>query len=128
MIHLEWVKEFEIGNESVDIQHRYFLGLINRIGKTFRESNDKAQKGRLWSELYKYADFHFTSEENLAMSQGVENVDQHHRLHLDLLENLNLYRHDLNSGEKTIDDFLEFITDWFLVHTMHEDRKLFKAK
>jgi hemerythrin len=40
---------------------------------------------------------------------------------------LNQYAENLENGLKTMDEFLEFITDWFLVHTIHEDRKLFKA-
>ena len=34
-MELHWAPEFEIGNEYVDLQHRYFLDLITRIGKRF---------------------------------------------------------------------------------------------
>ena len=125
---LYWVSEFEIGNEYVDLQHRYFLDLINRIGKNFRENDDDDYKRKLIVELHKYADFHFASEENIAISCGLSGVKNHHQLHLELLENLNQYAENLDNGTKTIDEFLEFITDWFLVHTQHEDRKFFKAK
>jgi hemerythrin-like metal-binding protein len=124
---LYWVPEFEIGNEYVDLQHRYFLDLITRIGKNLRATNDDDYKRKLIIELHKYADFHFTSEENIAISCGLSGVKSHHQLHLQLLEELNHYAENLDSGLKTIDEFLEFITDWFLVHTQHEDRKFFKA-
>jgi hemerythrin len=123
---LKWVSEFEIGNEYVDLQHRHFLNLINRIGKNLRETNDDDYKRKLIIELHKYADFHFTSEENIAISCGLPGVKNHHQLHLQLLEELNQYAENLDNGLKTIDEFLEFITDWFLVHTQHEDRKFFK--
>jgi hemerythrin len=125
-MQLYWVSEFEIGNEYVDLQHRYFLDLINRIGKNFRETNDDDYKRKLIIELHKYADFHFTSEENIAISCGLPGIKSHHQLHLQLLEELNQYAEYLDNGLKTIDEFLEFITDWFLVHTQHEDRKFFK--
>ncbi|MDH3723583.1 MAG: hemerythrin domain-containing protein [Desulfobacteraceae bacterium] len=127
-MELYWVSEFEIGNEYVDLQHRYFLDLINRIGKNFRETNDGDYKRKLIIELHKYADFHFASEENIAISCGLPGVESHHQLHLQLLEELNQYAENLDKGLKTINEFLEFITDWFLVHTQHEDRKFFKAK
>ena len=127
-MELYWVSEFEIGNEYVDLQHRYFLDLINRIGKNFRETNDGDYKRKLIIELHKYADFHFASEENIAISCGLPGVESHHQLHLQLLEELNQYAENLDKGLKTIDEFLEFITDWFLVHTQHEDRNFFKAK
>ena len=128
-MQLYWVPEFEIGNEYVDLQHRYFVELINRVGINFRETNDAAYKEKLISELRKYADFHFTSEENIAISCKIPGVNHHHhQLHLDLLKDLNQYAENLDNGLKTIEEFLEFITDWFLVHTQHEDRKFFKAK
>ena len=126
-MQLYWVSEFEIGNEYVDLQHRYFLDLITRIGKNFRETNNDDYKRKLIIELHKYADFHFTSEENIATSCGLPRVKSHHQLHLQLLEELNQNAENLDNGLKTIDEFLEFITDWFLVHTQHEDRKFFKA-
>ena len=127
-MELEWESDFETGNEDVDLQHRYFLDLITRIGKNFRETNDDDYKRKLIIELHKYADFHFTSEENIAISCGLPGIENHHQLHLQLLEELNQYAENLDNGLKTIDQFLEFITDWFLVHTQHEDRKFFKAK
>ena len=127
-MELEWESDFETGNEYVDLQHRYFLDLINRVGIDFRETKDLAYKEKLIIELRKYADFHFTSEENIAISCGLSGVKSHHQLHLQLLEELNHYAENLDSGLKTIDEFLEFITDWFLVHTQHEDRNFFKAK
>ena len=127
-MELYWVSEFEVGNEWVDLQHRYFLDLINRIGKSFKETNDDEYKRKLIIELHKYADFHFASEENIAISCGIPGVNNHHQLHLDLLEDLNQYAENIDNGLKTIEEFLEFITDWFLVHTQHEDRKLFKSK
>ena len=127
-MQLYWVSEFEIGNEYVDLQHRYFLDLINRIGKNLRETNDDEYKRKLIIELHKYAEFHFASEENIAVSIGLSGVKDHHQLHMQLLEDLNQYAKNLDSGLKTIDEFLEFITDWFLVHTQHEDRNFFEAK
>ena len=31
-MELVWESDFETGNEYVDLQHRYFLDLINRVG------------------------------------------------------------------------------------------------
>ncbi len=58
-MELEWESGFETGNEYVDLQHRYFVDLINRVRINFRETNDAVYKEKLISELRKYADFHF---------------------------------------------------------------------
>ena len=126
-MELEWESDFETGNEYVDLQHRYFLDLINRIRKNFNETNDVAYKGKLIIELKKYADFHFTSEENIAISLNLPEVmSEHHQRHLELLEEFSHHAEDLNKGLKTIDGFLGFLSDWFIGHTIYEYKKLFK--
>jgi len=76
----------------------------------------------------KYAEFHFVSEEKIAVSTGLPGVENHHQLHKQVLDDLKHYTKNLDGGLKTIDEFLEFITDWFLVHTQHQDRNFFKSK
>ena len=126
-MELEWESNFETGNEYVDLQHRYFVDLINRVGIDFRETKDLAYKEKLIIELRKYADFHFTSEENIATSCNLPGVSGHHQRHSELLEEFNHRAEDLNRGLTTVDEFLGFLTDWFVGHTIYKDQKLFKA-
>ena len=82
-MELEWESDFETGNEYIDLQHRYFLDLITRIRENFEETNDVDYKGKLIIELKKYADFHFTSEENIATPHNhPEVISSHHQRHL----------------------------------------------
>ena len=124
-MELEWESEFETGNEYVDLQHRFFVDLLNRVGLNFRETDDAAYTKKLISELRKYADFHFTSEENIATSCNLQGVSAHHQRHLELLEEFNHHAEDLNKGLITVDQFLGFLTDWFVGHTVYEDQKFF---
>lgn len=126
-MEFEWQSDFETGNEFVDLQHRYFIDLIDRVGANFKNTDDVAYKEKLINELRKYADFHFTSEENIATSCNLPGVSSHHQRHLELLEEFNHHAADLNKGSKTPEDFLEFLTDWLIGHTIYEDKKLFKA-
>jgi hemerythrin len=126
-MEFEWESNFETGNEYVDLQHRFFVDLINRVGINFRQADDVAYKEMLINELRKYADFHFTSEENIASSCNLPGVSIHHQRHSELLEEFNHHAEDLSKGLKTVDEFLGFLTDWFTGHTIYEDQKLFKA-
>ena len=126
-MEFEWQLDFETGNEFVDLQHRYFIDLINRVGTNFKNTDDLAHKDKLIVELRKYAEFHFTSEENIATSCNLPGVSSHHQRHLELLEEFNHHAADLDKGSKTADEFLEFLTDWLIGHTVYEDKKLFQA-
>jgi hemerythrin len=46
-MELEWQLDFETGNEYVDLQHRYFVDLINRVGINFRDTDDVVYKEKL---------------------------------------------------------------------------------
>ena len=126
-MEFEWQLDYETGNEYVDLQHRYFLDLIKRVGINFNETNDAVYKEKLIIECRKYADFHFTSEENIATSCNLPGVSGHHQRHIELLEEFNHHAADLNKGLKAADEFLDFLTDWLIGHTIYEDKKLFKA-
>ncbi|MDJ0984457.1 MAG: hemerythrin family protein [Desulfobacterales bacterium] len=126
-MEIEWESNFETGNDIVDAQHRYFVDLINRVAINFRETDDGAYKDRLVSELRKYADFHFTSEENIATSYRLTGIAGHHQRHVELLEEFNHHAADLKNGQLTVDSFLDFLTDWFIGHTVYEDQKLFHS-
>lgn len=123
---LEWDSNYETGNEIVDSQHRYFADLINRVAMSFKETDDDTYREKLISELRKYADFHFTSEENIATSHRLAGVSGHHQRHLELLEEFNHHAADLKKGSQTVDQFMNFLTDWFVGHTVYEDQKLFQ--
>jgi hemerythrin-like metal-binding protein len=124
----EWDANFETGNEIVDSQHRYFVDLINRVEISFGQTDDDNYKQKLISELEKYVDFHFTSEENIATSLNLPGVSGHHERHRELLEEFNHHADDLHSGAQTVEEFLNFLTDWFIGHTVYEDQKLFKTR
>jgi len=125
-MEIKWESDFETGNEYVDLQHRYFVNLINRVGKNLGETEDADHKEKLILELRKYADFHFTSEENIATSINLPGVSDHHRRHNELLKEFNQHAEELNNGLKTVDQFISFLTEWFMGHTIYEDQKLFK--
>lgn len=117
---LLWKPEFDIGIEEIDLQHRYFLRLINRIGDELSTTKpDEPYFDRLLDELFKYAAFHFASEENIMMKYRYPNLDEHRNLHLSLLDQLSW-----RAASGTSQDLLDFLTDWFLHHTQEADRRI----
>lgn len=120
--------ELKTGNESVDLQHHFFAELINRVSANLLESQDHDYRKRLLSELEKYAVFHFTSEENIAYSYKIECLRKHQERHAELLNELNTHVNDLLSGRYSTDDFILFLCNWFVGHTMYEDCKFFNGE
>lgn len=116
---MQWRSEFETRVEEIDLQHRFFLRLINRLGEELSTAQDPNYRQRLIDELHRYAKFHFLSEENLMVKFGYPAFDSHRKHHLDLLDNLSS-----RANNQSRDALLQFLTEWFCLHTVHEDRPI----
>lgn len=112
---LHWKSHYDCGIPEIDLQHRYFLQLINRVSIELNTSSDANYRARLLQEVAKYAQFHFISEENLMLKFGYPEFDQHRQLHIALMNELSW------RSQKSVDDLLEFLVGWFINHTVEKD-------
>lgn len=119
-----WIPDFETGVEEIDLQHHYFVDLINRLSRLLPRTEDRAYQARLLSELIKYAQFHFVSEENIMYSIGYEGLEQHKNLHFDLLNILNAKIGMFQQDMAEADEVIGFLREWFVMHTLAEDKKV----
>lgn len=120
MITLQWDQKFEVGHERIDAEHRAFLNLIRSIS----EENDRPRITRLLRELEKYAEFHFVSEENIMEDHGYPGLAVHRLIHNRLLSGLTEQLHAFRNGSVDVAAIVEFLFQWFALHTSQEDRKL----
>jgi len=116
---LHWKAEYETGIEEIDLQHRYFMGLINRMYPELTTSDDPEYRARLFDELAKYASFHFISEENLMIKLGYPDLNRHHMMHRNLIDELSW-----RAQSKSYDEFFDFLVSWFIDHTVEEDHRI----
>ena len=123
-ITLNWDSKFEIGHERIDSEHRIFLGLIRDLSNEANPHGDRERAFRLLSEIYKYADFHFVSEENVMADVAYPELDAHRRLHLALLAELRDCMFRFRSADATVEQAVEFLFTWFALHTTREDKRI----
>ena len=121
---IRWKSDFETGVEEIDLQHHYFADLINRLSRLLSSTDDKAFEARLLNELIKYAQFHFVSEENLMYLMHYEGLQEHKKLHFDLLNMLNAKIGMFQQEMVGSDEVVGFLQEWFVMHTLVEDKKL----
>ena len=120
---LEWSSEFELGVEEIDLQHRYFLMLINRLHQALLGGENHAFQVSLLKELNAYAKFHFISEENMMRQAEYAHLAEHQRHHVALIDRLN-GKESILAVRYSADDarlVIEFLVEWFKEHTAGED-------
>lgn len=123
--HIHWSHEFELGIEDIDIQHHFFVNLINRLIDELARPDVTAYRAALISELNAYARFHFISEENLMARAGYPHLDEHRDHHFQLIEQLSAKQNRLmlNDSAEEAEAIIRFLMEWFVNHTTREDRR-----
>lgn len=124
MIDLTWKAGYETGHPRIDFEHRVFVDLIGSVehAATHGASEDKLRRTAI--EIYKYADFHFFSEESIMVEVGFPDLDRHRALHQSLLAELRDFVESVCVDSVRAEAMVEFLAHWFVSHTVHEDLKL----
>lgn len=119
-----WQSKFEIGHQRIDFEHRIFLDLVNNIVEHLQQNKSRDTIIRLILELEKYAIFHFVSEENIMIEMNFPELEEHRSLHHNLLDELSNKKIEFELGNNEFEDFVEFLYNWFIQHTLQEDKKV----
>jgi hemerythrin len=125
-IDIQWDKRFEVGIPRIDHELQVFLDLIRNVSQAANNGEPKEWCMRLLTEVMKYADFHFFSEENIMLKVGYPDYTDHHAKHAELLalldDRIQAYAKDVI----TLDAVIVFMFDWFAMHTTKMDKSLGK--
>jgi hemerythrin len=120
---IHWQRGFLCGNKEIDLQHQYFTEFINRLSDNLSDRDTDEYHSMLLLELSKYAHFHFQSEENIFYKIGCPDLENHRKLHTELIDKLNAKAGAFESGKAHRTEFLAFLKDWLVNHDMTEDKK-----
>lgn len=121
---MDWDKKFEVGNHKIDLEHQVFFDLVQAITVAEKQNFSRDKTRRLIAETMKYAEFHFLSEENMMVDVGYPDFEAHHAQHVALMQHLQSAVVKFEIGGSDTRSLAEFLTDWFVAHTSHEDKKL----
>lgn len=119
-----WKKDYELGNFEIDTQHKTFLKIIEKLKNTYENKlSDKLLLGYV-IELYKYAAYHFISEENYMLVHNYPNYKKHKELHNELLKDLADSITTFNIKYIDIEKLINFSVNWFIKHTTIVDKQI----
>jgi hemerythrin len=128
-----WKKEYEIGIEKIDNEHKKIFEIANK-GYELLENDfylDKYDKIMdIVAELKEYAQFHFSEEEAYLASIGYKKLFTHKMQHDSFMEkvnNINLKEIDTNQ-DKYILEILDFIVKWIQEHILDKDKEYINDK
>lgn len=113
----------------IDKEHRELFRIIGDVYRVMTDDYafDKYDEiVHLLEELRDYTKFHFQDEEMYMESihyDGLEAQRRAHEAFVSRLEEMDLEHIDENQQE-TLEDLMEFLTEWLVNHILHTDKKI----
>ena len=124
---LVWDTKFELGNSTVDRQHKSLCEVINRLLAQCEMGKAVDTLQETISFLVDYADHHFASEEALQIKAGYPGYEEHKRIHDDFrvtVQNLVRRFRENGSSDELAADIRDIFIAWLINHIQNEDMKI----
>jgi len=125
-MRIHWSEKYNTGQILIDTEHRMLVMLFKKLDVAIKTKQSDAMLARTVSEVRKFVDFHFTSEENLMLETGYPCFDAHQKLHTNLMVELNSKISRVVSHREYPDDLLDFLSRWLINHIAAQDQHLAK--
>ena len=122
---LKWKTNYSLGIESVDMEHREMIEMINQVYSNLDENTDAQEVERVLEDIYAGIASHFALEERHMREANYEEYVEHKDQHEDLLDQIrdlmDDYDVDPATGRETLQKNL---SDWFGNHFATFDARL----
>ena len=129
-----WKKEFELGIDEIDAQHKVLVKLGGRIVELLSDDSRDDYFDEIFTtlkELESYTITHFTYEEDLFEKTNFIGAGAHKFEHKLFVKKLESYTHNLekvdSNQKETLLELTSFVSDWLVNHIDKTDRQYLVA-
>lgn len=128
-----FTEEYATGIPLIDKEHKELFRIIGEVYRVMTDAfiPDKYDEIiRLLMDLREYTIFHFKDEEQYMESiryKGIEAQKMAHDAFMTRLIEMDLEHID-NNQQQTLEDMMEFLTEWLINHILNSDKKIGAGK
>lgn len=132
MESFRWDQCFVTGLSMVDEQHHHLVDVINAFGELLMqpEGTSVAEIERVFAELARYAEYHFSEEERLMERSRIDPryIAAHHQEHIRFLQDVTALHAGLADGNRVAaSNLLSYLTNWLAYHILGSDQVMARA-
>jgi hemerythrin len=121
---IKWRDSFSVGVPQFDEDHQKLLEIINQMFTIVRDHKEVNHLSALVDKLIHYTIDHFAAEEKAMEQVGYPGLDEHKKIHGQLLDDAIAFKKRIDAGDEgSIVSFYHFLRDWLLTHIVEEDIK-----
>ena len=124
MALINWNETYSVKVKEIDVQHKKLVNIINELHDKMKEGKGKEVVEKLLAELLDYTVFHFSFEEKLLNINNYPDNKTHAKLHADLMEQVQVFRNKVKSGNSLLSlELMNFLKKWLVEHILDSDKK-----
>ena len=119
-----WSDTYSVNIGVVDLQHKNLVNIVNELHRAMIAGKAKLELGKILSNLVKYTQVHFKTEENLMESHHYPDYANHKVQHEHLTKPVLEFQSKFQKNEVGLTlDVMEFLKDWLGKHILATDKK-----
>jgi hemerythrin len=116
-----WKPQYNLGIPIVDEQHRGIVSTINSLYFAMQNQHGDEMLRPVIKMVAEYTRIHFEIEEDYLKKCGYPDIEDHHKLHNELIIELNKIGKK-SLWDKNPQEFLDFLKKWWIDHICKKDR------
>ncbi len=127
MTSVKWNDNYSVNIAEIDIQHRVFIKLINKLLKSVANGTSKEIISSIFKDLTVYAAIHFETEEDYFEKFNYPESSFHKQQHEDIAKKIEEFKKRNEEGREILDsEIVYFLISWFISHVMLIDKRFTK--
>ncbi len=121
---LSWDDELSVEVKEIDDQHKKLIEQLNKLNEAMREGKGKEVAEDILSELVKYTDYHFRTEEKYMKRFDYDGYGEHKRAHENFVEEVTEFQEKFEEGSVGLTvKMMNFLKNWVTEHIDGLDQK-----
>lgn len=127
-MRITWKDEYDLGIESIDVQHRKLIDIINILEDAMRSGESGDEMSAATAKMRAYAEEHLAYEERLFERCGYTESDSHRAEHDVFRETIDEFQERTKGRDPIVAiEMLGYLEEWLMKHILVTDKKYVAA-
>lgn len=124
---VKWIESFNLGVRVIDEHHRQLVDLLNKVYDDVTSGEPVSRIEVVLTELFDYATYHFSTEEEWMREMAYEGAADHTVQHIMFTDRLTDLVNGYHEGMEGMNsEIFSFLTHWLLDHILEADRDIIR--
>ncbi len=122
--YIEWEDNYSVGLNSIDLQHKKLISLINQLQTAVDFSTGEEFERDALNAVLDYTKTHFTHEEGLLEQYNYPELEAHKIEHGQMIKHIeNTIAEYEKDPDTSINNALDFLKNWLINHINGTDKQ-----